>query len=271
MRYELVVCDLSGTTIADGDAVNKCLRKSLSRAGLVATPAAVDRVMGLPKPESLRLLIEEFAGADRERLLGKLEAIHDDFVSLMIDCYERDPNLREVEGTSSVFRALKNRGVRVAVDTGFSRKIADILIARTRWIDEGLVAASAASDDVPRGRPYPDMIQYIMYQLGVNDPARVVKIGDTPADLNEGTAAGCGLVIGVTSGTHTKEQLAQFPHDRLVESIRDLPSVLFPDESIEIDRRDQERSRADRTDRGKRDRSTLEPVRSIRSDAIETD
>ncbi len=227
MRCDLVVCDLSGTTIADGDAVNRCLRKALSRAGLVATPAAVDHVMGLPKPESLRLLIQEFGGIDRERLLGKLDAIHADFVSLMIDYYERDPNLREVEGTSDVFRTLNHRGIRVAVDTGFSRKIADILISRMRWVEAGLVAASAASDDVPRGRPYPDMIQSIMYQLGVTDPARVVKIGDTPADLNEGTAAGCGLVIGVTSGTHSKEQLAPFPHDRLVESIRELPAILL--------------------------------------------
>ena len=41
----------------------------------------------------------------------------------------------------------------------------------------------------------------------VAESGLVVKIGDTPADMEQGLAAGCGLVVGVTYGTHTREQL----------------------------------------------------------------
>ena len=52
------------------------------------------------------------------------------------------------------------------------------------------IDASVASDEVPRGRPHPDMIHHLMRQCGVGDPARVAKVGDTPADLAQGHAAG---------------------------------------------------------------------------------
>ena len=44
-----------------------------------------------------------------------------------------------------------------------------------------------------RGRPHPDMIHHLMRVLKVEDATRVAKIGDTPSDLHEGTAAGCGF------------------------------------------------------------------------------
>ena len=66
----------------------------------------------------------------------------------------------------------------------------------------------------------------LMQRCGVSDPARVAKVGDTPADLAQGHNAGCGLVIGVTSGSHTREQLAGHPHTHLIESVADLPAVL---------------------------------------------
>jgi phosphoglycolate phosphatase-like HAD superfamily hydrolase len=94
------------------------------------------------------------------------------------------------------------------------------------WQRDGLLDASIASDEVPRGRPHPDMIRRLMTQLGVADPVRVAKVGDTPADLQEGANAGCGRVIGVTSGTHTRAQLAGFPHTELIDSIAEIPSLL---------------------------------------------
>ena len=60
----------------------------------------------------------------------------------------------------------------------------------------------------------------------IGDPAKVAKVGDTPADLHEGKNAGCGLIIGVTEGTHTREQLQPHPHTHLIPSVRELPPIL---------------------------------------------
>jgi phosphoglycolate phosphatase-like HAD superfamily hydrolase len=65
-----------------------------------------------------------------------------------------------------------------------------------------------------------------MMLTGIYDPARVVKIGDTVADLNEGNAAGCGLVVGVTSGAGSRDVLQREEHTHLIDNIPELLNVL---------------------------------------------
>jgi phosphoglycolate phosphatase-like HAD superfamily hydrolase len=93
------------------------------------------------------------------------------------------------------------------------------LLERLGWANSALIDATVASDEVERGRPHPDMIQHLMFKLGITDPQRTAKVGDTPVDLLEGRNAGCGLVFGVTGGSSTREQLEKFPHDHLINSV----------------------------------------------------
>jgi phosphonatase-like hydrolase len=141
----------------------------------------------------------------------------------MIRFYETDPSVCEVPGTSETFKILRGAGVKVALNTGFSRNIAQVIIDRLGWTTNGLIDASIASDEVTHGRPHPDMIWNLMVNVFVDDPLRVAKIGDTPVDLEEGENAGCGWLIGVTSGSHSREQLQNSPHTHLIDSVADLP------------------------------------------------
>jgi phosphonatase-like hydrolase len=117
-----------------------------------------------------------------------------------------------------VFQKLHDAGIKVALDTGFGRKITDTIIKRLGW-DKGLVDASCASDEVAKGRPYPDMITKIMNELGIEDTLQVAKTGDTPVDLEEGQNTNCGLVIGVSSGAYKAEELQEFYHTHIVPSV----------------------------------------------------
>jgi phosphonatase-like hydrolase len=220
MQVRLVVFDIAGTTVHDGDAVSSTLRAALAAAGIAVEPEAVKAVMGLPKPEAIRRLTGP--GVARQRL----DAVHEDFVARMRRCYESDPAVREAPGATATFAKLRAAGVKVALDTGFSRPIVDVLLRRLGWRQGEAIDASVTSDEVPRGRPHPDMIVHLMGKLGVSDARSVAKVGDTPSDLQEGTAAGCGWVVGVTSGTHPREQLAPVPHTHLVASLAELPAVL---------------------------------------------
>jgi phosphonatase-like hydrolase len=223
MNIELVVFDLAGTTVNDDDGVNRCVRAALEQAGLVASREAVNRVMGIPKPQALRTLIVE--GGASGRLLSQLDAIHADFVTRMIRFYRTDPSVHEIASASDTFRRLRSAGIKVALDTGFSREVVEVLLDRLGWKDS-VVDATVTSDEVPRGRPYPDMILKLMGQLGVKDPRRVAKVGDTPSDLDEGTNAGCGMVVGVTAGSHTADQLRPFQHTHLISTVAELPALL---------------------------------------------
>ena len=150
---------------------------------------------------------------------ARIEAIHREFADRMVAHYEKSAAVREIDGASDVFAALKSARVRVAVDTEFDRRIANAVLRRTRWIALGLVDATVTSDEVVRGRPSPDMIFRAMTLTGVGDAKDVAKIGDTPSDLHEGTNAGCHLVVGYTGGAHTHDQLAAAPHTHLIASL----------------------------------------------------
>lgn len=220
----LVIFDMAGTTVNDDDSVNRCLREALKAEGLEVTPEQVNAVMGIFKPNAIRMLIDQSTMA--ESLAGRVDAIHDDFVARSIRFYREDPSVFEVAGASRTFEILRDAGIKVALNTGFNRPITDVILDRLGWKENPLIAATITSDEVPRGRPHPDMIRALMNRLGIHDPANVAKVGDTPADLGEGSAAGCGLVVGVTEGTHTRAQLEPHPHTHLIGSIVELPSIL---------------------------------------------
>jgi phosphonatase-like hydrolase len=227
---ELVVFDMAGTTVYDGDAVNASFRATLAAWGIEAEAAFVNTVMGLPKPEAIRILLEHDSKPGRARpTVEQINAIHEDFTKRMCAYYATDPAVREIPGAAAVFAALRRAGIKVALNTGFFRPIADVLLARLDWRSPIVIDADVTSDEVPRGRPHPDMIRHLMMRLSIEDPRRVAKVGDTRADLEEGSNAGCALVIGVTTGSFTREQLQACPHTHIVESVVDVPALLLPD------------------------------------------
>ncbi|MGH9835607.1 MAG: HAD family hydrolase, partial [Blastocatellia bacterium] len=153
MQIELVVFDMAGTTVAEGGAVYRCLRDTLADNGLEIPAAAVSEVKGMDKREALRILIEN--SDMREQLLPGLDVIHEDFVERMIEFYRSDPSVAEMPGASETFRRLRQAGVKVALNTGFSRDIVQTLLERLGWANSDLIDATVTSDEVERGRPHP--------------------------------------------------------------------------------------------------------------------
>jgi len=219
---QLVVLDMAGTTVEDPDGVGRCLKAALSAENIAWVHEEVNAIMGIPKPVAIATLMQS-AGLDADSTL--VERIHRDFQERMVAYYRTDPEVKEVPGATELFQTLRGHGVKVALDTGFDRSIVDTILRRLGW-DGGELDATVASDEVKQGRPYADLVLLAMDLVGVTDVKSVAKVGDTPSDLGEGTAAGCGWVIGVTSGTHSESQLIHHPHTHLIDSIRDLPELL---------------------------------------------
>jgi phosphonatase-like hydrolase len=222
-RPALVVFDMAGTTVCDdGGTVARCLVDALAEFGYGVTPAAANGLMGLPKPEAINRLLAAYV-PDPEERNALVPDVHDAFLGRMVQYYRTDPGVRAVDGAEATFARLRAAGVRVALDTGFSREVVDVILDRLAW--HGRIDASVASDEVPRGRPYPDMLHYLMGAFGILDPAQVAKVGDTPTDLEQGTTARCGWVVGVTGGSHTREQLEPYPHTHLIPTVAQLPAL----------------------------------------------
>lgn len=221
---KLVIFDMAGTTVYDDHYVTSALREALLSYGFDIPLDAADEVMGIAKPVAIEMLLNQFYP---ERAKDTpIPEIHQAFLKLMIYFYETSPDIREIAGTSEVFRVLKEQGIKVGIDTGFSRDITDIIINRLGWYNQGLLDVTVASDEVAHGRPAPDMVYKAMQITGITDVKAVVKVGDTPVDILEGSNAGCGMVIGVLSGVSTRADLIQYNDAILLDSIIDLPDVI---------------------------------------------
>jgi phosphonatase-like hydrolase len=224
MEIELVVLDLAGTTVHDNNDVHKVLQLALKHFNVDISIEEANQVMGIPKPIAIRELLElKSVNSITDDLINK---IHQHFVSAMIDFYATDSSVREKEGATELFSTLKKVGIKVVVDTGFDRPITDAILQRLGWLENNMIDGSVSSDEVAQGRPHPDMIFRAMQLVGANDVKKVVKVGDTASDMQEGNNAGCGLVIGITSGAFSHEELLKEPHTHLIGRLQELPEIL---------------------------------------------
>jgi phosphonatase-like hydrolase len=226
MKPQLIIFDLAGTTVKDNRDVHRVLQLALAEHGVEISLNDANEVMGIPKPVAIEsLLIKRHLGRKPISESWILE-IHELFVAKMKEFYLNDPQVRENDGVSETFAQLKSKGIKVVVDTGFDRPITTPLLMRMGWVEKGLLDFSVTSDEVPRGRPYPDMIHKAMSKFGITDTKMVAKIGDTPSDMMEGTSAKCGWVIGITSGAFSRDQLVKERHTHLVDTIPQVLQVL---------------------------------------------
>jgi phosphoglycolate phosphatase-like HAD superfamily hydrolase len=111
--------------------------------------------------------------------------------------------------------ALRQSGRRLAVATSDDR------LPTERTLDAlgiaGLIDAIACADDGHPVKPAPDAVVALCAQLGV-PPARTAVVGDAPADLRMGRAAGAGRVIGVLTGVGDMAALGPLA-DVVLESV----------------------------------------------------
>jgi len=224
MDLKLTVFDIAGTTVYDGDAVHHHLALALAGAGVVVERDEINAVMGIPKPIAIRTVLERHRPNHRADA-HEIDEIHSHFQETMLIHYRSSSEVRPVAGAVETFRDLHSHGVKIILDTGFSRPITDAIIERLGWLEDGIIDGSVSSDEVSRGRPWPDMIYRAMTITGILDPGVVAKIGDTPSDLHEGASAGCRWVIGVTGGSHSANELAAYPHTHLIYTVADLPDL----------------------------------------------
>ena len=147
-ELDLVVFDLAGTTVEDRGQVTDAFTGALATLGLSVTPEQLSAVRGSSKRQAILQLVPD--GPDRARYA---ETAYVSFVERLAQRY-RTEGVRAVAGAEQTFRWLRQRGIRVALNTGFERGITYLLLEALGWSD-GVVDAVVCGDDVTRGRPAP--------------------------------------------------------------------------------------------------------------------
>lgn len=219
---QLVVFDMAGTTVKDDGMVLSKLVEAVRMHDLPGEPKELNALMGMNKREVFAMLAARRYPSDHARAEQVADETLATFIGKMKLAYEQ--HLEPMAGAEEVFAFLRSRDIKIAVDTGFDATIGGMIMERLRWPGR-LVDQVVFSSDVTLGRPAPYMIFRAMERLGLFDVHQVMKIGDSPADLEQGYNAGCGEVIGVLSGAHTAETLGSYWHTRLLKSVADVPAL----------------------------------------------
>ena len=225
MSVKLVVFDMAGTTVEDNNNVHQALIDAMDEAGISVSLEEVNDVMGYPKPVAITQLLKNHSVDNEHPNENLIKEIHEDFVSRMILFYRSDLSVAPKIGAEETFLALRKKRIKIALDTGFDRAIADAILNRLFW-KNGFLDATVTSDEVERGRPYPDLINRAMQITEINNPDQVMKVGDTISDLQEGRAAGCKYIVGLTSGAFSRVQLAEEYHTHLIDDLREILDII---------------------------------------------
>ncbi|MEN7551812.1 HAD-IA family hydrolase [Rapidithrix thailandica] len=227
MSIKLVVFDMAGTTVKDKSNVGAAFKRALESFGYDAiTDAEVQEVMGYEKPLAIKRLLEKHEPETAKITEELIAGIHQKFVDGMIRYYETNPEIGSTPNAEAVLKGLREQGIKVGINTGFSRDIAEAIVKRLQWREKGVFDCLVASDEVPQGRPYPDMIQKLMLETGVEDIEEVAKVGDTEVDVNEGKNAGCKYIVGVTTGAYSREELAVYGPTHIIDNLSELSAIL---------------------------------------------
>jgi phosphonatase-like hydrolase len=235
-RIELAVFDLAGTTVADDTGVAECLLKAAQEHGIPTSLEEILRYLGTNKIHLYQFLlaraagrnvdIDDFDDARQDETYERAKTVFNRFTVLMIEHYRN--RVSEIPGSADTFRWLHDHNIRVATNTGFHRDVTDAIMDGLGWVRDGLVDLAVTVDDTPNkiGRPSPFMIFHAMMTLNVQSVRSVIKVGDTSADMLEGTNAGCRGVIGVLTGTRPITDWAGYPHTHVIGSVADLPALI---------------------------------------------
>ena len=218
ISVELVIFDLAGTTVEDHGEVPAAFSSALAEHGIGVSAEQLKNVRGGSKRDA----ILQFIPPGPERL-SRAASVYASFREQLTDRYQSS-GVHPIAGAATTFQILRERGVRVALNTGFDRDTTALLLDALGWAGK-FFDAVVCGDDVAQGRPAPYLIFRAMEAAGADSVHRVANEGDTALDLLAGHNAGVKWNVGVLSGAHGRTQLEQEPHTHLLNSVAELPDL----------------------------------------------
>ena len=204
-----VVFDLDGV-IVDSEQVWDEVREAYVReTGGTYTDESARDMMGMSSPEWSRYMAEAL------RVPGTPEEINAAIVERMLARYGEAPPL--LPGALEAVRRV-GASVPLAIASSSNRELIDVVLRAS-----GLAAdfrATVSSEEVPRGKPWPDVYLEAARRLGV-DPVRCGAVEDSHNGIRSAKAAGM-RVVAVPNAHYPPDDEALGLADVVVPSIDEL-------------------------------------------------
>lgn len=218
-NIELAVFDMAGTVVNEDNVVYKTLQKAINENGYdLSLDYVLEHGAGKEKHQAIKDILAT-VGADPAQEPSK--PIFENFKILLDEAY-KSLKVTTFEGVEASLANLKSQGIKIALNTGYNRKIAELLLEKMNWKQGEQYDALITADDVTKGRPDPAMILEAMKVLDVHNSKKVIKAGDSIIDIEEGKNANCIATVGVTTGAHTEAQLNSAQPTYVLNSLKNL-------------------------------------------------
>jgi len=202
VKLRAVILDWAGTVVDFGSrAPVAALQSVFTPASVPVTVVEARQSMGIAKKAHIRSILEisrvraawisKYGAEPSEQDVDKLYAA---FIPNQIQVLADYSRL--IPGVADAVRKMRSRGLKIGTTTGYNRAMLDYLLERAAL--QGFTPDCAlCPDDAGAGRPLPWMCYLAAMRLEVYPMGTLVKIGDTPADVEEGRNAGM-WTVGIT-------------------------------------------------------------------------
>lgn len=224
-RIDLVVFDMAGTTVNEGNVVYKTVQKVINDEGFnVSLEDVLKYGAGKEKHQAIIDVLNEYSP------LNNVSQIADTAFSKFKVALKNAYDILEIktfEGTEQLFKDLKASNIKVVLNTGYDRTTAQLLLEKLGWIVGETIDGLVTADDVENSRPEGDMIFLAMKNTGINNVEKVMKVGDSAIDIEEGKNAKCGITVGVLTGAQNRTQIQEANPTYIIESLNELRAILL--------------------------------------------
>jgi phosphonoacetaldehyde hydrolase len=242
-KIRAVIFDWAGTVVDFGcQAPVVAIEELFRRHGLPLEGGEARHAMGLLKRDQLREILGLPRVAEAWRQLhgdaDRLDELFAEFIPLQLEIVERHSAV--IAGVPDIVERLRGLGFKIGSTTGYTRPMLAPVIARAAR--EGYSPDfSITPDEAGSGRPAPWMIFANMRAFDVYPPAAIVKVGDTPSDMQEARNAGA-LAVGVIASSNetaawgsveARRRLLAAGADYLIETLEELPAAIEQLESLD--------------------------------------
>lgn len=230
-----MILDLAGTSVDFGSiAPTQAFISVLKEFGLEVKAETVRKFMGLHKKVHLtNILSEDYVKSQWLRVYGyepieeNIEHIFIKLAPAMETAVKQFSN--PIAGVIDFMKYYRNEGMKFGATTGYVRNMMNILQPEIE--DKGLIFDSIVTpDEVPAGRPYPWMVYKNAMNMGTYPLFKMVKIGDTLADIEEGLNAGMWVISISKSGNElglSQEEINYIQVDKLNARIEQIEKIFI--------------------------------------------
>lgn len=213
--YKLAIFDFDGTLVDSTPGIVDVMKIVVEEYGF--SPKTMEEwqhLVGVPLPKQMEIILPKEKESFHLEVANRYREIYD---TMAIEICPPFPHLLPMLET------LAEKGITVTIASSKRRNLVEIVLDHHQISAHFKMVVGA--QDVTNHKPHPESVHQTVEKLGI-ELAETIVIGDSIFDLDMARNAGADA-IGVTSGIHSREILAQSEPLHIVDGLEEVTRIIL--------------------------------------------